>query len=65
MDKSVTSIWVLSACVAKKFITILWKTFTRTCTFFNYTVTSFVSNYAQPSALKVGYIFKSSWFSVA
>ena len=44
MDKSVTSIWVLSACVAKKFITILWKTFTRTCTFFNYTVTSFVSN---------------------
>ena len=35
LDESITLIWVLPVCVAKEFISILWKTFTRTCKFFN------------------------------
>ena len=38
LDESVTLIWVLSVCVAKEFINILWKTFSRTYKFFNDTL---------------------------
>ena len=38
LDESITLIWVLSVCVTKEFISILWKTFSRTCNFFNDTL---------------------------
>ena len=33
LDESITLIWVLSVCVTKEFISILWKTFSRTVSF--------------------------------
>ena len=38
LDQSITLILVLSVCVAKEFISILWKTFSRTCKFFGDTI---------------------------
>ena len=51
---------MLSVCVAKEFISILWKTFSRTCKLSNDIYTYFfISNQCQASALKVAYIFKA------
>ena len=38
LDQSITLILVLSVCVAKEFISILWKTFSRTCKIFSDTI---------------------------
>ena len=42
LDESITLIWMLSVCVAKKFISILWRTFSRTSKFFSVTLTFLV-----------------------
>ena len=53
LDQSITLIWVLSVCVAKEFISVLCKNFSRTCKFFHDTLLQATRVRPQPSKLLI------------